>query len=347
MDTRSRTSLAAVLGTSLLAATGQAQEGAIKDPMQSRFTLNLNDPEQGLPSPEEANKHPLDWGYLLMELDERALAAGKRGDWQSAVKFHRAAAKLTPDRAISFALLCTDYERAGERDKAAEACFQSLNLEGTKLEYFVHYVQLVAARPGGTDAKEVEKALEAIAHLKSAPSGELTGYELQCELSLHTGRESDLRECSAELLKRQPHSPRALSFAWALAVQQKDFSKARKLIRTAKRDGATPSAIAKMEEATTRAERGGASSAVEAPLHEAAPTPPSGGTDGMPPVVAPAASASAAAPESHTDAARSDGTALTAATTGVHPMFRWLLGLVVALALVIPLARRFTSSREA
>jgi tetratricopeptide (TPR) repeat protein len=340
MNNRSKLSLAVCLGVSVCSLSASAQDGVHKDPMQSRFLLNLDDPESSVPQPEEADKHPLDWGYLLMEIDERAHIAAVQKDWKSAIKFHRAAAKMAPDRAISYALLCTDYENAGQRANAVDACFKSLNLDGAKLEYFAHYIRLVADRPGGTDPEEVESALQVIAHLKSDKSGELTGYEMQCELGLRTGSENALSECSRELLKRQPHSPRAISYAWALAVQRKDFKRARKLISEAKRDGATPAAITKMEEATKaaeQAERGDAPivSAREQPRS----TPPA--SDDAPPT-GPVGKSEVAAPQASAALAVSS----THAAQGMHPMLRWLLGLLVAIGIAVPVARRFVAPRR-
>ena len=346
-----RTWAAAIsVAASLSAVAAQAQEGVLKESISGRFTLNLADPEAHLPSTAEANKYPLDWGYLLMELDERAIAARKQNDWKSAIKFHRATAKLVPDRAISFAHLCTDYEKAGQRTEAVTSCFKALNLEGSKLEYFTHFIRLVADRPGGVDAKEVTDAKAAIEHLKGEPTARSLGYELQCELSLSTHDDAALAECSKELRQVYPHTLKPTSFAWTLALRRGDFTLARKLLKDAKRDGMDKAVLDTMERATRAAEKGEPLELAvqrDAGVQAASAAPAAGNGSGSGPEQArpadsKAAAIPAAAPSSGATAqASADGSSTALASQGMHPMLRWLVGLVVALLIAIPVARRF------
>ena len=338
------------VAASLSAVGAQGQDGVLKDPISGRFAVDADDPEAHLPSAAEADKHPLDWGYLLMELDERALAARKRDDWKAAAKFHRAAAKLVPDRAIAFAHLCTDYEKAGQRTEAVASCFKAMNLEGAKLEYFTHFVHLVAGRPGGVDKKEVTDAKAAIEHLKGEPKARSLGYELQCELSLSTHDDSALAECSKELRTVYPHAPKATSFAWTLALRRGDFVLARKLIKDGKRDGMDKAVLDTMERATRAAETGEPLELTvqrDAGVQAASSAPAAGNGGGSGPeqgqeLDSKAAAISKPAPSSGATAQASADAPINAMTShGIHPMLGWLVGLIVALLIAIPVARRF------
>ncbi|MDB4986872.1 MAG: hypothetical protein JWN04_2050 [Myxococcaceae bacterium] len=251
--------LALALDASLGIVAAHAQSVAPSAIPKGLFTVNDQDPEANLPDEDQAAKHPLDWGYLLMSIDERAEEAQKRGDWNAALKYHRAAAKLVPNRAISHALVCKDYQAVGKRTEAVAACATALSLEGATLDDFVNFVHLVTARPGELDSNEVADAASAIEHLKKEKTSQLAGYELQCELSLRTRDEQSLADCSKALRSLSPSAPRTTSFAWALALQRHELTLARKLLREARQRGLSRAVLEKMERATTAAEKGEAS----------------------------------------------------------------------------------------
>lgn len=215
-------------------------------PLSKHFRIDDADPEASLPSDEQRAKYPVEVGYLLMDLDARADLARKRGDHAAAVRYHRAGLDLMPDRAVSFFLVCEDYEQLGERRKALEACGSALALPGAKLDHFVRFVHLVTSTEGELDAAEVEDAERAIAHVKQQKGAELAGFELQCELSVRTKDVAALEECSEALLASAPDAPRALTFAWALAMEQQDYERARSLLAKAKEGGISDEAHSKM-----------------------------------------------------------------------------------------------------
>lgn len=339
-------SFVALVAICLIPKQALGQGASYPEPLGKKFVIDDNDPEAHLPTEEEAAKSPLEWGYLLMALDERAQIASERGDWNATLKYHRAAAKLVPDRAVSFGMLCKDYEMVGKRDEAVLACAKATTLPGTKVDYFVRFVHLVANRPGGVKDAEVEDALAAVEHLKSDKNTALTGFELECELSLQTRDESALERCSKELSKRAPKAPRTAMFGWALAIQQRKFERAHKLIDTAKRNGASTEVIAKMETATRAAAEGKKVGAADALESEKVPasdsdrgaSPSSSGT-----------SSHSALPTAHDHDGNDDGGGgASTVTRGVsstassvpHPMLQWFAGLAVAFAMCLFVARR-------
>jgi hypothetical protein len=245
-----------ILATAMTPAVVVGQAEAVDPrlmPLSTHFKVDDTDPEAHLPSEEERVKRPLDVGYLLMDLDERAEASRTSGNWNAALKYHRAGAALMPDRAISFALVCQDYEKLSMRKEALEACGTALSLPGAKLEHFVRFVQLVTTRPGEPDATEVTDALLAIEHVKKQPGGRLAGFELQCELSVRTHDKAALRECSQEIARAAPGTPRAISFAWALAMEDRDFARAESVLAEAAKGAIDKQALAKMERALAQA----------------------------------------------------------------------------------------------
>jgi tetratricopeptide (TPR) repeat protein len=266
--------LTGVVAVWFAAAASHAQTSDYPPALNEKFKIDDRDPENHLPSKEEMDKNPLEWGYLLMTFDERAQIAIQRNNWEQALKYHRAAAKLVPDRAVSFALVCKDYEMLGKREEALEACGVAVALPGARLDYFVSFVHLVAQREGGVDAGEAKDALEAIAHLKANESTKLAAYELQCDLGLKMRDDALLDECSRELLVRAPKAPRPTTFAWALALQRGDTDLAKKLIDEARQKGASEASLTKMERATTAVVNG---AALDSPSAGPAPYGAAGG----------------------------------------------------------------------
>jgi hypothetical protein len=88
----------------------------------SPWEIDDHDPVESIPPPEKLHKDPLQFGYFVMDLSERADKATQRGDHAAAVKFWQALAKVTPDRSHAFARMCASYEAQGMLEKAAYSC---------------------------------------------------------------------------------------------------------------------------------------------------------------------------------------------------------------------------------
>lgn len=219
-------------------------------PKDDPFAVDEHDPEANLPSVEESNRRPLQFGYLLMELEDRATAARKRGDVESSVRFHRALTKLVPDRAVGFGLLCADYQTLGRREEALAACRNALGRSGAKTDDSARLVRLVAGRKDLVDPTELADAQAAIEHLLQTESTAVVGHELQCELSMAMDDGAGLARCTKELHRLAPNAARTIAFSWHLAARKNDLAGARALVQKAKQKQLPAEAVANMERAT-------------------------------------------------------------------------------------------------
>lgn len=226
------------------ASTVQAQGFLSAD---DPFALDDANPEAKLPTREQSEQRPLQFGYLLMDLEERATLARGRGDYARALSYHRATARLLPERASSHRALCVDYATLNDRAHALAACRMALGSSGATTADAAQLVQLVVTHPGGIDAAELQDARATVDHLAQQESTLTAALELRCELELKANNSAELRSCSRELSARAPDSPRALAFAWHVAMNEGDLPRARELVQRAKQVGAPADAIARME----------------------------------------------------------------------------------------------------
>lgn len=219
------------------------------------FAIDHADPESKLPTVEESNRRPLQFGYLLMDLEESAVAARKAGDYERALKHHRALLKLVPERAMAYRAVCADYASLNRHDLAFAACRDALGHEGATVDDAAQLVLLAAKRPGGVDAKELEDARATIAHLAEQDATLTAALELECDLDVQIHDQTGLRECSKKLSARTPNSPRALAFAWRVAMDDRDYPRAREIVKQASKN--TPAgAVDAMTSAIDAAEKG-------------------------------------------------------------------------------------------
>jgi len=258
----------------------------------SHFEIDDENPEGNLPTAEEANLAALKFGAMVIELGARIDAARGRGDWEQAVKYDRAWVRLAPQRASAYSALCRDAEQLGKRDDAIQACANAIQKEGVVVDDFARFVRLAINRPGGIDPVERQDAHNAIEHLQQDGASRSIGYQLQCELALKQKDDAALEQCSSGLAKLAPDDPKAITYAWSLAIRKRDFARARTLLEQAKNNEQMKAAVAQMETSTREL--------------EAAPV------------------------ESES--------ALSSASK--HSMVQWLVGLLVALAGVLYVARR-------
>lgn len=220
----------------------------------SRFKINDNDPEKSVPTAKERDGDPLQFGYHLMDLAEKAGVAAKKGDHRAAVKYFAALAKAVPDRSISFAKMCSSYEALGEWDNAVEACRTALGLEGVTVADSVHFVHLMLAKKGALTPAQIEDVASVVEHLRSDEPTRAAANDLDCEVGLRLEDVKRLETCATALATAAPDDPRTLSHQWALAIARKDYGEARNVIALAKNTEMPSTAIEQMEAATAAAE---------------------------------------------------------------------------------------------
>jgi tetratricopeptide (TPR) repeat protein len=243
-------------------AEGGAQ-GAEGDPLKTRFIIDDADPESKVPSAKEALGAPLQMGYWVMLVSERAEQAAKRGDLGKAVKYYRALAKAAPNRAVGFTKTCETYEAMGDWKDAVDACATALEREGVTIADHEHYVRLVLSKPQALTPVEIAKADAVIAHL----AGEIAKFpaqgadaaspeivqgrkllveRLKCQLGARLQDRKRLESCTSALRRIAPQDPAVVAFSFALALTKADLDEAERLIADAKRFGLNDAGVALM-----------------------------------------------------------------------------------------------------
>jgi hypothetical protein len=134
--------------------------------LATKFRINDENPLATVPSPEDANAHPLEFGYMIQDLIARGEGAIQKKDWDRAVKYYEALARAVPDRAITFRKLCSGYAELGKIDIAAANCGKAITLGGARVFDHFRFVNLSLRRANlsTTDVADLEAS---IAHLRA------------------------------------------------------------------------------------------------------------------------------------------------------------------------------------
>jgi tetratricopeptide (TPR) repeat protein len=195
----------------------------------SKYSINHDDPSSSVPTPEQRDKDPLEYGYFLMDLGDQAEWAIKRGDHLAAAKYFRAYAKAVPDVPVAFVRACNEYEAAGDLESAANFCAAALTLPGVKGEDFAHYARIAMARPNLTDADIANLDL-VVMHLKDDGKTRSMALDIQCTLGARLADRGRLEQCVPQFSALAPDSPKTMLFQWALALKKGDFAGAEKAL---------------------------------------------------------------------------------------------------------------------
>ncbi len=129
------------------------------------FKVNEEDPAGHIPTIEQRNANPLQFGYYLQDLYTRGQLALEKKDYAKAVKYFETLTKILPDRALSFGALCQSYQHLGKLDLAAASCARAISLEGATLVDHLRFLDVTLS--GKAPTKEVVADLDAsIAHVR-------------------------------------------------------------------------------------------------------------------------------------------------------------------------------------
>jgi tetratricopeptide (TPR) repeat protein len=235
------------------AAAQEPQDEAKEvDALTSKFAIDDNDPVKSVPSPDEAMKQPLQMGYHIMLLSERADAASQRGDHFGAAKYWSAMAKAVPDRSLPFSKMCRAYEAAGDYKSAIESCRTALGKAGVTVEDGLQYARLVLDhKPGTLSAGDIGD-IEAIgAHLKTQiqkDAGDVVAARLLCDLGIRVSDVARMQACTKELTRVAPNDPQTLVYSWSLALLQGNLTNAQQTLRLAQQAKLPASTIQRMSE---------------------------------------------------------------------------------------------------
>jgi hypothetical protein len=267
---RTWTALATLCATIALGAGPAAAEAA--QGVETKFKIDDQDPESAVPTWDDAMKQPLQMGYWVMLVSERAQKAVKAGDHAKAVKYYRALAKAVPDRSTGYAKMCEEYEALGDWKLAVDSCQAALTKKGVTAKDSIRFVRMLLQKQERLVATEIADVDAVIAHLDTelakppAPAeGEparvfdpvqrkqeerenrILVNQLRCELGLLLEDTQRLEACSSALAADAPRDPRTISFSWALAVARSDFGEAERLIDVARSAGINETAIETMQ----------------------------------------------------------------------------------------------------
>jgi tetratricopeptide (TPR) repeat protein len=212
-----------------------------------------------VPTNEQAMRSPLEMGYWVMLVSERAEGAVKRGDHDKAIRYYRALAKAVPDRSLAFTKICVSYRALGDIPNALAACKAALTKAGLQFEDYSRFMSLLLEKPEPLTKDEVADADAVLAHLRGELGKEpyqangdaamklLLVEQIRCELGLRLEDVQRLRACTAALLERAPNDPRTVAFGLALALLERDFDRADAMIAAAKNAGLPGAAVGNME----------------------------------------------------------------------------------------------------
>jgi len=235
-------------------ASAHADEPAAPNRSMSKWPVDTEHPELGIPSEKDRNAEPLEFGYWLQDVALKGEQASKSGDHATAARLYAALGQAVPDRAVAFVKLCQEYEALGDLPKAINACGDALLRDGARVSDYSHFVHLVLTKPGPLGEKDVGALGAVLVHLREDAAGRDVADELECQVGTRTSNIAQLQECTAALSARAPDDAKTISYQWALAVAQNRFDDARKLGERARAAGVAPENLAAMDRATTSSE---------------------------------------------------------------------------------------------
>jgi hypothetical protein len=241
----------ATIGLVLTFAGRVAQAGEpLPGQLSTKFAIDDASPEASIPSNEERDRNPLEFGYLLQDLLERADQAQKKGDHGAVVRYYRAVAKAVPENAKGWSKLCEAYERVHDRERAIRSCRYAIDRPGVELQDYVRYVHLVIAEEGplsGPARKEIEAVL---GHLDKEEKTGVAVSHLRCEVALKLKDVGLMDSCTKTLAKLAPDDPKTVVFQWSLAVMKGQAGEAQRLLERARAIGVLGDSIERMESVT-------------------------------------------------------------------------------------------------
>jgi len=226
-------------GNASAQAAAAAQQPS--DRSLSKWPVNDADPKKSLPTPAQRDANPMEFGYHMMDLADKADRAKAKGDFLGVAKYYEAMAIAVPDRAIGYRKSCEGYEKVGELEKALEMCRGALGAEGLEIADYLHFSQLLLARPGELAPAEVEDLTEVATHLKAESGGMAAGLQVQCNLAQRLDDVKRLEECAAAVAKETPNDPKLPIYQWGIAMKHEDYGQARSIVASARKSAvATP-----------------------------------------------------------------------------------------------------------
>lgn len=213
----------------------------------SKWHIDKRDPERSIPSPEQRDANPIEFGYFLMDVSDLAELAVKHNNHVEAITYFKMLAKAVPEKAVSYRKVCISYQALGDWQNALAFCKEALSKEGTFVEDFSRYSQIMLQmKPNFTseDGADLDGVAE---HLRAQMPDDTLADEITCDVGLKLQDNNRMRDCTAWLAAKAPDSAKTLTYQWAYALQRGDMAAARSIIDKAKRLSVSPAVIRTLE----------------------------------------------------------------------------------------------------
>ena len=224
-----------------LAAESAAPAPTADDGSLSKWPVNDSDPKQSLPTPAQRDANPLEFGYHMMDLADRADRAKAKGDYGAVGKYYEAMSIAVPDRAIGYRKSCEGYEKAGNLEKALQMCRGALGAQGLEIKDYLHFAQLLLAKSEPLTPADVEDLSAIGEHLKAEAGGMAAALQVQCNLAQRLDDVQRLEECARSVAKETPNDPKLAVYQWGVAMKREDYGQARSILADARKSAiATP-----------------------------------------------------------------------------------------------------------
>ena len=253
-----RRGAAVVVATAVLCLLPRAALADEKAPAHgwlSKLPIDDDHPEKSIPSEKQRNDDPMEFGYWLQDIALKAEHASGKGDHAAAARYYVAMTIAVPDHAVGFVKMCKEYEDMGDRERAVSACGDALLRDGTLVRDYTHFVHLLLAKPGPLTDKETAALGQVLEHMKEDPASHDVVNDIECEIGVRTSNTAMLKDCTTAFAAASPDDAKTITYEWALAVQEGNFSQANKLIEQARTLGVPSSSVAEMQHATATNEK--------------------------------------------------------------------------------------------
>ena len=218
--------------------------------LSTRFKIDPANPEASIPSARDRDRNPLEFGYLLQDLLERAEDARKARDWSSVIRYYRAVAKAVPENAKGWSKLCEAYEIANDRERAIIACRYAIDRPAAELQDYARYVHLILLRPDPLSPEARQELTKVLDHLDTQPEIKAAASHLRCEVAVRLADVAQLQTCTQSLAAVAPDDPKTVVFQWTLATMKGEKQRAQDLLVRARAVGVAREGVARMEAVT-------------------------------------------------------------------------------------------------
>lgn len=151
----------ALLSTVAPAAAAEPRPGDLA----SKWPVDDENPIAHVPTVEERNGDPLEFGYFLQDLMARAQVSLGAENWPDVVKYGEALAVALPDMARPFSMLCVAYAKIGKIEVAQAYCARATNLPGARVLDHLRFLD-VTLRKEKLTQEDLDAAEASLNHLR-------------------------------------------------------------------------------------------------------------------------------------------------------------------------------------